>query len=454
MRSQAPTRAQQQQFITIFAATRTCSERNDAPVCRSNFHTPSIDETAMVSVISAAIKRPALLLASVLLVLLSACGGGGHATSPGNGNGPATGHSYQPPANIGDGWTVSDAGSQGLPVQRLEDMMDAISRGEYPIIDSIAIASRGMLVFDETVRTQLDDKDSWVDNADLSMHAQFSASKSIASILVGIAIDLGYISGVDAPYLSLFDYPSYDNWDERKHQITLDHVLAMRLGLQWDEWSVPYGDPNNAVVRFFNQHHDYSKGLLDLPMETDPGTRFAYNTIASVSLGQAVQNRSPLTCVDFLQTHLLNPLGITRINWVETPTGLPDLGGGLYLYGRDMLKFGQMYLDDGRWNGQQIVSSAWVAASIQAYTELAWTEPDTMDWKVDGYGYQWWTGHFEHDGQALNSFAARGWGQQTVMVVPDLELVVAVNSNDYDGRPDGVNQVFRLIDRFILPATQ
>ena len=399
-------------------------------------------------------SRPGLLFAGALLLLLSACGGSDSATNPGRGNGggPATPYTYQPPPAIGDGWTVSDAGSQGMSVRRLEDMMAAIGRGEFPIIDSIAIASQGKLVFDETVRTQLDEKDGWVGNGDLSLHAQFSSSKSIASILGGIAIDLGDIGGLDAPYLSLFDYPSYDNWDERKNQITLHHVLTMRLGLQWDEWSVPYGDPNNAVVLFFNEHHDYSKGLLDLPMETDPGTRFAYNTIASVSLGQAVQNRDPLTIVDFLNTYLLDPLGITQIDWIETPTGLPDLGGGLYLHGRDMLKFGQMYLDDGRWNGQQIVSSEWVATSIQTYTELAWTDPDTRDWKVDGYGYQWWVGHFERNGQVINSFAARGWGQQTLMVIPELELVIAINSNDYEGRPDGVNQVFSLIDRFMLPA--
>jgi len=134
-----------------------------------------------------------------------------------------------------------------------------------------------------------------VGNIDLSMHAQFSSSKSIASILIGIAIDRDDIGGVDVPYLSLFDYPSYDNWDDRKSLMTLDDVLTMRLGLQWDEWSVPYGDPNNAVVQFFRQNHDYSKGLLDLPMAFDPGTTFAYNTIASISLGQAIQNRNPLT---------------------------------------------------------------------------------------------------------------------------------------------------------------
>jgi len=191
----------------------------------------------MFSAIFTPIKRPGLLLASVLVVLLSACGGGGG--SSGNDDGALTGYTYQPPANIGDGWTVSDAGTQGLSEQRLEDMMDAIRRGDYPIIDSIAIASRGQLVFDETVRTQLDEKDGWAGNVDLSMHAQFSSSKSIASILIGIAIDRGDVTGVDVPYLSLFDYPSYANWDDRKNLMTLDDVLTMRLGLQWDEWTIP-----------------------------------------------------------------------------------------------------------------------------------------------------------------------------------------------------------------------
>jgi len=395
-------------------------------------------------------NRLSLLSTSLLLMLLSACGGGG---SSGGGE-PATGYTYQPPANMGDGWTVSDAGSQGMSVQRLEDMMDAIGRGEFPIIDSIAIASQGALVFDETIRTHLDDKDSWVDNGDLSMHAQFSASKSVASILVGIAVDLGDIGGVDVPYLSLFDYPGYDNWDERKNQITLEHVLTMRLGLQWDEWNPSYSDPNNALIHFYNQNHDYSKGLLDLPMDADPGSRYAYNTIATVSLGQAVQNRSPLTYADFLNTYLLDPLRITRVNFTETPTGLPDLGGGLYMYSRDMVKFGQMYMDDGRWNGQQIVSSEWVAASIQAYTDLAWSEPETRDWQVDGYGYQWWTGYFEHGGQVLRSFAALGYGQQLVMVIPELELLIAVNSSGYEELPEQGNQVYDLIDRFLLPTPQ
>ena len=392
--------------------------------------------------------RLSLISTTLLCLLLSACGGGG---GGGNANNPDTGYTYQPPANIGDGWTVGDAGSHGMSVQRLEDMMTAVGRGEFPIVDSIAIASQGTLVFNETIRTQLDFADGWVANGDLSMHVQMSASKSIASILVGIAIDLGDIGGVDVPYLSLFDYPGYENWDDRKDQITLEHVLTMRLGLEWDEWNPSYSDPDNALIHFRNQNHDYSKGLLDLPMDADPGSRYAYNTMATVSLGQAVQNRGPLTYADFLSTYLLDPLSITQVRWIETPTGLPDLGGGLFLRTRDMAKVGQMCMDDGRWNGQQIVSSEWVAASTQSYTDLGWSEPETRDWQVDGYGYQWWIGHFDHGGQVLTTFAALGWGQQLVMVIPDLELVIAVNSHGYEELASQGNQVYELISRFVLP---
>jgi CubicO group peptidase (beta-lactamase class C family) len=392
-------------------------------------------------------NQRSLLLAGLLL-LLSACGGSG---GNGGSNNPDPGYTYQPPATTRDGWTVGNAGDHGMSVQRLEDMMAAVGRGEFPIVDSIAIASQRTLVFNETIRTQLDDKDGWVANGDLAMHSQMSVSKSVASILVGIAIDLGDIDSVDVPYLSLFDYPGYENWDDRKNQITLEHVLMMRLGLEWDEWNPSYSDPNNVLIRFYNQNHDYSKGLLDLPMDADPGSRYAYNTVATISLGQAVQNQGPLTYADFLNTYLLDPLQITQVRWVETPTGLPDLGGGLFLRTRDTVKIGQMYMDDGRWNGQQIVSSAWVAASTQSYTDLGWSEPETRDWQVDGYGYQWWIGHFDHGDQVYDTFAALGYGQQLVMVIPALELVVAVNSRGYEELASQRNQVYELISRFVLP---
>lgn len=387
----------------------------------------------------------------LLLLALSACGGsagGGEARS----TPPPGGYSYVPPANKADGWSIADAGEQGMSVVLIEAMMDAIHSGRFPIVDSIAIAHRGALVLDETIRTEVGVFDEWVGNADPAVHVLFSASKSITSIIVGLAIEQGLIESVEVPYLSLFDYESYENWDERKHDITLEHALTMRFGLEWNEWDPPYTSPDNAMLRFYETETDFAKSLLDLPMAGDPGTGFAYSTPGTVSLGQAVENVSPISLVDFGLNLLIEPLGIGRIEFFTTPTGLPDTGRGLYLATRDFLKFGQLYANEGSWNGRQLVSPEWVDVSTRPHVPLSWRQPERFDWQVDGYGYLWWTGTFEHDGRRYQSYAARGHGEQTLMVVPELALVVAVFADAWDEADDQVNQVFELISRFIIPA--
>lgn len=390
----------------------------------------------------------ALCIIFVFLVL-SACGGGGgdgQVSPP-----PPEPYSYQAPADQGDGWAVADAGTLGLSVSMLESMMDAMP-AEFDIVDSVAISYRGKLVLDETLRTGLSEFDTWVGNTDPGMHILFSASKSIASIAVGIAIDQGFIAGVDVPYLSLFPYPSYDNWDARKDDLLLEDVLTMRLGLDWNEWDPPYSSPDNRMFRFYEEESDYSKALLDLPMTSDPGTTFAYNTAASVSLGQAIENNSPVSLIEFGFGNLLGPLNISQVEVLTTPTDLPDLGRGLYLHTRDFLKFGQLFANGGTWNGQRLVSESWVNESTRARVALSWSQPDAYEWKLDGYAYQWWTGYFEFEGREIRTFAARGYGQQVLMVIPELDVVVAVFSHAWNENAYEVTQVFELINRFVIPA--
>jgi len=392
-----------------------------------------------------------ILVGMLMLILLSACNGG---SSNGGDTVPPdpVGYSYTAPADIGDGWTVANAADQGISVQGLEDMMDAISDGEFPVIDAVVIAHQGKLVFNETIRTELDSFDSDVGNNELAVHAEFSASKSIASILVGIAIDQGNIDSVHTSYLDLFAYTNYENWDERKNDILLHDALTMQLGLEWDEWDPPYTSSDNMLITFTGEQVDYSKGLLDLPISSNPGSIFTYNTVVSISLGQAVENSAALSLVDFMNTYLFNALGIVEASWTETPTALPNLGSGLFLYTRDLAKFGQMYMDGGRWNGGQVVSSEWVSESIKLHVELNWNHPEGRNWRLDGYGYQWWLGHFDHAGTIYPSYAARGYGQQNLIVIPDLELVIAANSHDYDELEGQANQVFKLISTYIIPA--
>lgn len=394
-----------------------------------------------------------LALVCVLLVtlLLAACGG-----SDGNQDlppppPPPAGFSYSPPADIGDGWIIANAADLGVNIGKLEEMMDVLP-SRFDIVDSIAIAYQGNLILDETVRTELNEFDDWVDNTDLDMHVLFSASKSLASLAVGIAIEQGVFSGVDEPFLSLFDYPSYENWDERKNEILLEDVLTMRLGLEWNEWDPPYTSPDNQMLRFYETETDFSKSMLDLPVVAEPGTEYAYSTPAIVSLGQAIENRSPLSLIDFGSANALAPLNISNVEVFRTPTGLPDLGRGLYLVTRDFLKFGQLYANGGTWNGERIISEAWIDASTFPYTEFGWSEPENFDWQIRGYGYQWWIGYFDYNGRQLEAYAARGHGEQNLIVMPEIDLVVAVFSHAFERRNDEVNQTFEMIADFILPA--
>lgn len=398
--------------------------------------------------------RAAKLFFYGLILAAPACGGGGGSNDAPPGPPPRAGFIYQIPQDRGDGWRVSHASAQGVDTAALEAMMDSVLAGDFDVIDSIAIARGGALVFDETLRTELADNDAEVGNTELAMHAQFSVSKSITSLVVGIAIDEGYIAGVDVPYLGLFPYTEYAHWDERKNDITLEHVLTMTLGLQWNEFDPPYSSPDNQWNRFYFNTHDFAKALLDLPLAADPGTEFAYNTAATVSLGQAVENAVPLMLDDFGISKLFLPLGITEIEVTRTPTGLANGGGGFYLRTRDAVKFGQLLLSDGTWNGGRIVSSEWLTASLATHTEMAWTDPARWDWQVTGYGYQWWTGFYEHNGAIIDAYVAWGHGGQWVVTIPAFDLVVAINSNGYDGGDAALNQAHALIVEHVLPALQ
>ena len=398
----------------------------------------------------ASLERAGRIGFLALMLGSAACGGGGGATDappP-----PPVGYEYAKPAATGDGWAVAHAADVGVDVATLEAMMNRIQSGAFDYIDSIVVAQDGKLIFDETIRTVTDSEDGRVGNTNLNMHAQFSTTKSITGLAVGIAIDQGYLQGVETPYLDLFPYASYDNWDERKNDITLGHVLAMHSGLAWNEWDPPYSSPDNQLIRFYETEVDFTKSLLDLPLAFDPGTAFAYNTVATVSLAQAIENNAPMSFVDFGLNELLLPLGISEVEFLATPTGLPNAGGGFYFLTRDMVKFGQVALDGGRWNETQIVSASWIDELVTLRTAITWEDAEEKHWQLDGYGYHWWLGHYDIDGTTLDTWAMWGFGGQWVVVVPERRLVVAINSHGYDDDDAALNQAHELIARYLIPA--
>ncbi len=389
-------------------------------------------------------------VATLLVVLtLTACGGGSSGGGiPAADSGPLepTGFDYTVPADIADGWAVADMAAEGFKADPIITMMDRIIDRNYPGIDSVAIARNNKLVLYWYGPRELDNFDDWIGNTNPERHILHSTSKSVTSALVGIAIDKGYIESTGVGFYDLFDYSSYDNPDPRKADITLEDALTMRLGLDWDEWSLPYSNPANDLVALNTNNGDWAKALLDLPMVFDPGVVFVYNTAATNAIGQAVENAVGVPLEDFANTNLFFPMQINDAEWARTPTGLPVGGSGLFLKTRDLIKFGQLYLDSGAWQGRQLISPEWVADTVVPRVDIS-------DWATysEGYGFQWWLDEFTYKGAAVEAWVTSGYGGQYVFVVPSLDLVVAFTGQNYE-TGENIANLYKMMRSHILVA--
>jgi len=376
----------------------------------------------------------------VLTLLLTACGGSSSNESPAPN--PPPRYTYSIPLQTNDGWATGHLDDHGFDSALITQMMDGINEGQFSGIDSVTIVRNNTLLLHVEYDRSLDRFDDWGGNTDPGRHILHSTSKSFTSALIGIAIDQGFIASVDVAFYDLFSYANYSNPDARKALMTLEDALTMRLGLEWDEWSVPYGQPGNDLEELMSRNLDYAKALLDLPMTSNPGSSFTYNTAATIAIGQALENAVGVPMADFAELNLFQPLQIQSAAWVRTPTRLPNGGSGLYLESRDMIKFGQLFIDGGQWNGQQIVSSEWVDASVERHVALDFS-------LSSGYGYQWWLGRFTYAGQEVEAWSTRGFGGQDIFCIPSLNLVVAFTAQNYES-----NEFLpmSLLQDYILPS--
>lgn len=383
-------------------------------------------------------------LALFAVLLLAACGGGG-----GGSGGPArVEYTYAPPVNNGDGWAVSSLADEGMDEALITTMMEAVLNGDYPGIDAIAIARNNRLVLHQQIRTETGRFDPWAGNSDPERHILHSTSKSVTSALIGIAIDQGHIASTQVPFYDLFNYGAYENWDPRKADMTLEDALTMRLGLEWDEWSLPYTNPANDLVFLENNHSDWAKALLDLPMTSDPGTEFTYNTAATIAIGQALENATGIPMADYADQYLFYPMDIFDAIWARSPTGLPIGGSGLYLKIRDQLKFGQLFVNGGTWDGQQLISAGWVADSTARRVDIS-------SWATysEAYGFQWWLGDFRHRQQIIEAWITAGYGGQYTFCIPDLDLVIAFTGHNYENG-DAVVLLYEIVEDLVIASVE
>jgi CubicO group peptidase (beta-lactamase class C family) len=295
------------------------------------------------------------------------------------------------------GWRTASPESQGVDSNLLENMLNIILKKNL-YIDSALVARNGYIVLD-AYRYGVHSNDT---------HNIYSSTKSVMSALIGIAIDKGYIKGVNQPVLDFFKKRDAKNLDANKKAMTLEHLLTMT-----------YLD-NYKGLGEMRMSLDWVQFVIDLPMADPPGTRFEYCNGASFLLSAILQEQTGMNALKFAHKHLFGPLGISNVIWPSNAQGITIGYGRLSMRPQDMAKIGYLYLNDGLWDGQRIISSQWIKESTRKHIDAD---------LLPGYGYQWWI-------VSPSVYTSVGSYGQHIIVSPEKKMVVVFTSSLLDRKGD------------------
>ncbi len=335
---------------------------------------------------------------------------------------------------------VSADPAQQLSHPQLKKLDSLILANDFGRMTSILVAKDGKLIYEKYYQ----------DTDANTLHNTRSATKTFGSILAGIAIDQGYISSEKALIMDYLKHKEpYKNPDPRKEKITLEDLLTMSSILECDD--------NNSASRGQEERmyviEDWTQFYIDLPIQgfapwqTKPeespyGRNFRYCTAGANAVNEIVQSAIKVKLENFTKTQLFDPLEITDYKLQFSPTGVMINSGGHNIKSSDFLKLAQLYLNKGKWNGQQIISEEWVEKSttpkLDAFNDLK-------------YGYLFWLGQFGPEGKKQKAFFMSGNGGNKVMGFPDLNLAVVITSRNYNTR--NMHQIsHQILDEFVIPT--
>jgi CubicO group peptidase (beta-lactamase class C family) len=342
-----------------------------------------------------------------------------------------TDYYYRAPSDLYDGISVGNISESELGIEKANSIVRGILAGTYQDIHSVLLYQHGKLVLEEYFYGY---------NA-RRPHQLRSATKTIVGALAGIAIDRGAIAGVQEPVLPHMSYSSYNNPEPRKASITIGDFLSMSSGLDCNDHSSR--SPGRETV--IDDKPDWVKATLDLPLINPPGTRAYYCSGGVAVVGRLIESATQMKLPDYAQSNLFGPLGISRTEWEWNYdlTNADKEYSQIHMRPRDMLKFGILYLNGGRWQGRQVISESWVRASLAEHSHV-----DNVS-----YGYWWWRPWLNVDtpsgAQHVDVIAAQGNGGQKIYLVPQYDLVAVFTAGGYNAESTPPNTIMATI---VLPA--
>ena len=326
------------------------------------------------------------------------------------------------------GWKKSTA---KFDVQKIEALNKKIAQQRFESINGIVVIKEGSLLIEEYFNGEGRD----------SLHDPRSVGKTIASSMLGIAIEDQHISDEHMLLKDFYDLKTFKNHSPEKEAVTLKSLLTMSSGFLGDDND--YSNPGNEENMYPTK--DWVKFALNLPMDKEKrmGKDFAYFTAGIVVLGDIIHKSVPDGLVAYADKKLFNPLGITNYRWEYTPQKIGNTAGGIRLRALDFAKYGQLYKNKGVWNGQRLLTEDWVSKSLSKHIEQSLDQGH--------YGYLFWNKTYTIDDEEYEVSFCSGMGGNKIFIFKDLPFVIVITSSAYR-LPNAHTNVDKMMTDYILPA--
>ena len=303
--------------------------------------------------------------------------------------------------------TVSIFEEHGFNDTIFEASLEQIHDGLFGNINGMVIMHDNELITEKYYN-------GWSKN---DLHPFHSCTKSITSLLIGQAIDNQSLS-LNDKMISFFSNHNISNNDSLKSSITIENMLTMSVGFDWDEWTIPYGETGNSLSDMYNTSNNYISYVLNLPVVRTPGEEFAYNSGITFLFGSILQSATGKRVENYAAENLFTPLGITQFRWNKTQ-GIAHCGGGLSLRPVDVAKIGNLVLNNGSLDGVQLISQEWITESMKIRHNIS---------AFQGYGYHWFTYKPPLNGEIF--YWTRGYGGQLLYIIPEYDMVIVITSSN------------------------